>query len=155
MFVTVNNEKIRDNNYTHTFSRLNNKCGFGKRSQGNHFFTSHRLRVAFGTAAKNRGIDPVDIRRMLGQRGDELDDAYLKTTAERLKREYMRFVQDLSVEKLEVIEYGDKEVREMARKIEILEKAHYNYNEIFELYDDPEVTQAIIRAKARKIQENK
>lgn len=155
LFITYSYNKINPTSHTLMFERLNDACGFGYRKNGNRFFTSHRLRVAFGTAGKERGIDRIDIKRMMGQKGDLLDDAYLKTTAERLKNEYMKFVQDLSIEMIEVIEYGDKDVLKMAHKLEVLEKAYLKNKEIYELYDEPEVARAIIQARARKIMENK
>lgn len=131
LFVTRKNTQIADITYNTAFERLNNRCGFGKRKNGFHFFTSHRLRVAFGTAAKECGVDPVDIRRMLGQKGEDLDDAYLKTTAVRLKNEYMKFVHLLSIEKLEVIQYGDQDVLSLVNRIEELEKGKEEDKEFY------------------------
>ena len=119
LFVTNSNKLIEENTYIGAFEHLNKSCGFGKRKNGNNFFTSHRLRVAFGSSAKANGVDAVDIRRMLGQKGDYLDDAYLKTTAVRLKAEYMKFVRDLSIEQIEVIKYGDEEVRKIRTDLDM------------------------------------
>jgi len=132
LFVTHHNKFIAENTYTSTFGRINKSCGYGKRKNGYNFFTSHRLRVAFGTSAKTKGVDTIDIRRMMGQKGDYQDDAYLKTTAIRLKEHYIKFVKDLSISEIDVIQYSNEEVRKIRRDLDVYKSESAREKEIQE-----------------------
>jgi hypothetical protein len=161
-------KQMKERGFAGYFSRLNDTCNFGWLGR-QRFFRSHGLRKFFGSTLKNNGMDKLDADWLLGHKTDAVTEAYFMPDTHRLKKDYMDVLPHLSLEKIETVTIESPDVQELKKynvmlkesnseldgRVNKLEKAHYNYNEIFELFDDPEVTQAIIRAKARKIQENK
>ncbi len=119
LFVDNYNKQLSDDALRKLYARLNDRCGFGRRNNKFHFLTSHRLRVAFTTILYEAGIDKLTIDRLLGHRVGHIDDAYFKTTIERLKREYVTGIEQLSTEKVNLIRYDDGEVRKLIQKLDV------------------------------------
>ena len=111
-----NGKKITDSVLAIYFNRLNNAIGFGK--VGHYaFFHSHALRKFFGSTLNNKGIQRINYDFMMGHQVDKIADAYIKPNAETLKREYMKCLDNLSIESVEIRRIESEEVKNIVNEL--------------------------------------
>jgi integrase len=128
LFLAEEDKQLSGNTLAMYFHRLNEKAGFEK-LQHSVFFHSHSLRKFFGSKLHEKGIQRLNYDFLMGHKVDNLADAYIKPNVDSLKREYMRCMEDLSIESVKVrrIESGEikkiiNELTEKEKKIETLER---------------------------------
>lgn len=73
----------------HSFSRLNDKLGYGYNKKGTQrFFHSHSLRKYFINTLHDMGVDMLTVEFMVGHRIAQVQDAYYRVNPERMKEKY-------------------------------------------------------------------
>lgn len=139
LFLAEEDKQLSANTLAIYFHRLNEKAGFEK-LQHSVFFHSHALRKFFGSTLHQKGIQRLNYDFMMGHKVDNLADAYIKPNVDSLKREYMRCIEDLSIESVKVrrIESGeikkivneltekDKEIVDLKRRMAAMEELLVN-----------------------------
>lgn len=112
------------------FSRLNDKCGFGWKSN-RRFFHAHNLRKYFVTTCFNEGLDYITIDFMCGHKLDAIKEAYVKASPEKQKKKYIAFMDNLtffdkvtydtitSKEKQELLELREYKIKTEARIVKL------------------------------------
>ena len=115
------------------FKRLNEKAGFGH-LEHSVFFHSHALRKFFGSTLHKKGIQRLNYDFMMGHRVDQNAEAYIKPNVDSLKREYIRCLEDLSIENVEIRRIASEEVKhivnELNEKDEEIKKQRKELDEI-------------------------
>jgi integrase len=98
------------------FRRLNKDAGFPK-LEHSVFFHSHALRKFFGTTLYGKGVQRLNYDFMMGHRIDKLAEAYTKPNVELLKREYVRCLDDLSIESVKIRRIESEEVKNIVNEL--------------------------------------
>lgn len=138
LFTTQDNVKITSGSHQKLFMRLNDRVGFGHRTEKRRFFTSHMLRKLFTTSLYKAGVDKLAIDWMLGHKINPVTEAYFKTNEEDLKRNYMKVVHYLTLEKVKVRRMESNEVKDIVRDLDKKEE------EIRMLRQENEITRKIV-----------
>lgn len=133
------------------FQRLNEKAGFEK-LEHSVFFHSHALRKFFGTTLHKKGIQRLNYDFMMGHQIDKIAEAYIKPNIKALKREYMRCLEDLSIESVKVRRIESEEVKNIVNELNkkdkeiknIAENSKEKDNEIKELKKRMELMEEIL-----------
>ena len=94
-------KKIDEHSFAKNFMRINDDAGFGL-SGRQRFFKSHALRKYFASILHKNGLSPIDIDWFLGHEISGVNRSYIKSDPSKLKEEYLKVVQDLSIEKVKV-----------------------------------------------------
>lgn len=135
--------KITGSTLSAYFKRLNNKAGFPKLDHS-VFFHSHALRKFFGTTFQRKGIQKLNYDFMMGHQIDKITEAYIKPNPNSLKHEYMRCLEDLSIESVKVRRIESEEVINIVNKL----------NEKDKRLKEMEKKQAIMEEMIKKMMEN-
>lgn len=135
--------KMRPNTFSIYFQRLNEKAGFPE-LEYSVFFHSHALRKFFGSTLQRKGIQRLNYDFMMGHQVDKISDAYIKPTIKSLKREYMRCLEDLSIESIKVRRIESKEVKNIVNEL----------NEKDKRLKEMEKKQAVMEKMIKKMMEN-
>ena len=122
LFTTLYNTMISPGSHQRLFMRLNDKAGFGKRTEKRRFFTSHMLRKLFTTSLYHAGVDKLAIDWMLGHKINPVTEAYFKTNIKDLKRNYIKAVPHLTLEKVKVKRIESDDVKEIVRELDKKDK---------------------------------
>ena len=120
------------------FQRVSKKNNMGKTSSGRNRFHSHAMRKIFATTligAEINGvpIDSLFVEFLLGHKLPKSMEPYYKNRPKRLKKIYMQIVDDLSVEKVNVVTVSDEEILAMKKKMQEQEDL---LDEIFNKFDE-------------------
>ena len=133
--------KIRDNTFSTHFQRLNEKAEFPE-LEHTVFFHSHALRKFFGSTLQTNGMQKLNYDFMMGHQVDRVTDAYIKPNIKALKNEYMRHLEDLSIESVKVrrieseevktivneLTNKDKEIKDLKKRMALMEELLSNDN---------------------------
>jgi integrase len=98
------------------FRRINDKAGFEKLKHS-VFFHTHALRKFFGTTLHNKGIQRLNYDFMMGHKIDQLAEAYIKPNVDSLKLEYMRCLEDLSIESVKFRRIESEEIKNIVNEL--------------------------------------
>lgn len=98
------------------FRRLNDKAGFEKLKHS-VFFHTHALRKFFGTTLHNKGIQRLNYDFMMGHKIDQIAEAYIKPNVDSLKLEYMRCLEDLSIESVKFRRIESEEIKTIVNEL--------------------------------------
>jgi len=118
LFTTKDNAKITSGSHQKLFMRLNDRVGFGLRTKKRRLFTSHMLRKLFTTSLYKAGVDKLAIDWMLGHKINPVTEAYFKTNKEDLKKNYMKAMHHLTIEKVKVRRIESNEVKGIVRDLD-------------------------------------
>lgn len=114
------------------FERVNKRENFGK-VNGVNKFHSHALRKFFATALMgSMKMDSLIIQWLLGHKVDSTTAAYFKANPKQLKKAYMKVVDNVSINKVKVITYTDKDIQKLADEQNKIKK---NIKDLMKLYD--------------------
>lgn len=114
-------KKLARRSFLDYFQKLNDKCEFGY--VGSHrFFTAHKLRYYFATMAHKNHAREMDTDWMLGHSIQRILGVYTKPSIPDLKREYMRLLPYLSIEKVKVKDVHTPEFKELKNKLKEKDK---------------------------------
>lgn len=116
LFLAEEDKQLSANTLAIYFHRLNEKAGFEK-LQHSVFFHSHALRKFFGSTLHEKGIQRLNYDFMMGHTVDNLADAYIKPNVNSLKREYMRCMEDLSIESVKIRRIESEEVKNIVNEL--------------------------------------
>lgn len=104
------------------FNRINHNNGWGYK-ETRCFFHSHALRKFFATELMKAGLDFLKIQWMSGRHVDSTTEAYFKADPHNLKEEYLKVVDNLSVNKVKVNEITTEDKKELeALKLKLAKK---------------------------------
>ena len=118
LFTTKNNAHITKGNHQKIFMRLNDRVGFGRRTEKRRFFTSHMLRKLFTTSLYKAGVDKLAIDWMLGHKINPVTEAYFKTNEKDLKNNYIKVLHHLTLEKVKIRRMESEEVKDIVRDLD-------------------------------------
>lgn len=121
LFTTSRMEQIGPVTLTTTFRKINDRCGFGKLGKF-RFFRSHNLRKYFATTLYTAGVREKTIDWLLGHKIIVVNGRYIKSDIESVKQEYLKGLDALSLEKVDVRVVTSKELQEMEDKNKALNK---------------------------------
>jgi integrase len=138
LFVTKDNAQITTHMHQKMFMRLNDRVGFGKRTEKRRFFTSHMLRKLFTTLLYKSGVDKLAIDWMLGHKINPITEAYFKTNEKDLKKNYMKALNHLTLEKVKTRRIKSSEVKDIVRDLDKKEE------EIKQLREENAMTRKIV-----------
>jgi len=94
-------KKIPEHSFSKNFQRINDESGFGL-SGRQRYFKSHALRKYFASTLHKNGLSQINIDWLLGHEINGVNASYIKSDPANLKEEYLKVVQDLSIEKVKV-----------------------------------------------------
>ena len=124
LFMNYNDGKynlIKNNILGTEFRRINDKCGFG--SQGRlRFFRSHNLRKFFATTLQKNGLQQIITDWLLGHKLNPVTGAYFKPDILAVKKEYMKALPDLSLEKTEIKDIHSREYEDILDRLKSVEE---------------------------------
>ena len=118
LFTTKDNVKITSGTHQKLFMRLNDKMGFGHRTEKYRFFTSHMLRKLFTSSLYKAGVDKLAIDWMLGHKINPITEAYFKTNEKDLKMNYIKALPQLTLEKVKIRRIESDEVKGIVRDLD-------------------------------------
>lgn len=122
-------EPMNRDTFTKYFTRLNKQCGFGK--IGNYgYFTSHTLRAYFGTIMHNNEVAVYDYKKMMGKTIPEDMEPYVKPDEKHLKQQYLKAINDLSMDRIKIKTVTSKEYDSLIQQLQSKDK------EMEEMKDD-------------------
>lgn len=118
LFTTNRGKKLSQRTYDAIFSRLNDRCKFGKKRNGKaRKFTSHQLRRLFASNMLGEGIKKEQIDFMMGHVMDPTSAAYFKAKPEKLKAEYIKGLNSVTFAEITVVEFLDEETQKMREEL--------------------------------------
>lgn len=119
LFTNAEGGVIAKRTYVGIFERLNdrNKLGLRKNKKSRRF-TSHQLRRVFASNLLGAGVPKERIDFMLGHREDKISEAYFKTNPEELKKEYIKGLNSITLNKINIIDFESDEVKRMKEDFE-------------------------------------
>lgn len=148
-----NDEKlfpIKISNFSQIFNRINDSNNWGYK-ETRCFFHSHALRKFFATELMKSGLDFLKIQWMSGRHIDSTTAAYFKADPNNLKKEYMRVVNNLSVNKVKIHDVNTKEYLTMKKAVENTEKENDKlWNAINELQQNKAFDLTNLSAKQKE-----
>ncbi|MGB9937416.1 MAG: hypothetical protein ACPK7O_06820 [Methanobacterium sp.] len=103
------------------FERLNDNLEWGFVGK-QRFFRSHALRKYFTSTCYAKGMEYGKIKLMLAHKLSRLDGAYFKINVDDLKKDYMKVIEDLSIEKIKVKKVTTPEYDELLKDSKIKDK---------------------------------
>ena len=109
-------KKIPEHSFTKSFQRINDESGFGL-SGRQRYFKSHALRKYFASTLHKNGLSQIDIDWLLGHEINGVNASYIKSDPSNLKKEYLKVVKDLSIEKVITREITTKEYDNILEKL--------------------------------------
>lgn len=118
LFTTKHNDKITTSSHQKIFMRLNDRAGFGNRTERFRFFTSHMLRKLFTTSLYKAGVDKLAIDWMLGHKINPVTEAYFKTNEKDLKRNYIKALPHITLENVKIKRIESDEVKGIVRELD-------------------------------------
>jgi len=121
LFVTRNGKPLAQHYHAMIFQRLNDKAGFGRKENNVRLFTSHQLRKLFTTTLFAQGMDKLMVDWMLGHKINDVTEAYFKTKPERLRSEYIKHMDHLTLEQIKIRKVTSGEVKELVRELDAKE----------------------------------
>ena len=139
LFTTKDNAKITSGSHQKIFMRLNDRVGFGHRTEKRRFFTSHMLRKLFTTSLYKAGVDKLAIDWMLGHKINPVTEAYFKTNKEDLKKNYIKALHLLTLEKVKIQRIESDEVKDIVRDLDKKDE------EIKKLREENAMTRKIVK----------
>nr|WP_302577854.1 tyrosine-type recombinase/integrase [Methanobrevibacter arboriphilus] len=101
------------------FNRINHNNGWGYK-ETRCFFHSHALRKFFATELMKAGLDFLKIQWMSGRHVDSTTEAYFKADPSNLKQEYLKVVDNLSVNKVKINEITTEDKKELEKMKSLL-----------------------------------
>ena len=121
--------QIPDYTFTKYFQRINERCGFGNRGR-QIFFRSHALRKFFASTLYSKDLQQLTIDWMLGHKiPNKTTEAYFKSNPNSLKNQYMKLVEDLSIEKVKVRRVESEEVKKIVQELSDKDKKLEEFKE--------------------------
>jgi integrase len=129
------------------FTEINKRAGFGK--QGRQiFFHSHVMRKMFATMLHGEGVDKLMCDWMIGHKIDDITNRYFISNPKKLKREYLKIMEHVSVEKVKTVRVETDEFKELVSKMNELEKKDQETEEMVKIIvhnlDNPEFIKDVL-----------
>ncbi|MEN6593263.1 MAG: tyrosine-type recombinase/integrase [Methanobacterium sp.] len=132
LYVSNFNQQLEDSTLSLIYERLNDKAGYGKRVTNQfRFITSHQVREIFSSSLYRCKVDKTRIDYFLGHKINNQDSAYFRVNPEDLKKEYMKVLPAITLEKVKVKRFTSPEVKEIINE---LHKKDAEMNEIREAF---------------------
>ena len=100
---TANGNKIGEHTLSAIYRRINQRACLGIRNAKRNFLTSNIPGKMFRTALLECDVEYLAIELMLGNKIDEIKYAYYKNNPEILKEEYLKGLNKISLEEVEVV----------------------------------------------------
>ena len=150
-------KKIEEHSFAKNFMRINDDAGFGL-SGRQRFFKSHALRKYFASILHKNGLSQIDIDWFLGHEISGVNRSYIKSDPSNLKEEYLKVVEDLSMEKVKVQMVTTEGYDELLNGLKQKEKEiNHQQNEInnikYKLAELVDLAKIIDNPKIRKVLE--
>jgi integrase len=118
LFTNDKGGKLKDRTYEAIFQRLNDRNGLGyKKNDKSRRLTSHQMRRVFATQLLSVGIPKTSIDFMMAHSIGPVSSAYFKLNPEALKREYIKGLDAITIEKINVIDFESEEVQKMREQM--------------------------------------
>lgn len=143
LFVSHFNKIMSKQIHSATFKEINERAGFGKRSEKRYFFTSHMLRKLFTTTLYRAKVDELAINWMLGHKINPITESYFKADVKTLRGNYLKALNELALESFEVktittkeYDYVISDSKKKDEKITALEKKLEDMNNRNKLIDE-------------------
>lgn len=119
------------------FSRANDRYGWGWKKT-RRFFHAHAMRMFFATQLTKAGLDYLIIQWLSGRAVPATTATYFKPSPDKLKKEYMKVVDKVSVSKVDVYDVKSEEfmhieetnkalsskVEKLEQEMKLIQKAH-------------------------------
>ncbi len=109
LFVSHFNRNMGKETHSHSIRDLNDRLGWGMRSEKRYFFTSHMLRKLFTTTLYKAKVDELPINWMLGHKINPITESYFKADIQSLKQHYLKALNELSLDNIKVKTVTTKE----------------------------------------------
>jgi integrase len=109
----IKDKEISDGGLDKYFHMLNNKCGFGKPNLQSKFRSHAVGRKWFATTLNDVGIPQITIDFFLGHSLGAVTGAYIKPNVETLKDQYLKCIESLSIQDVEVKTIESLEYKEL------------------------------------------
>ena len=125
---------------TSFLSRLNTKCRFPT-PKNKALIHPHNIRRYHATTIQNKTLAD----RLQGRKGDSITEAYFKADPQYLKREYMKHIEDLTLQPSRVVTIESDEVKALKKqhqaeinklKNEFQDRTEYLEHIVHELYEE-------------------
>ena len=116
--------ELKPDSLTIFFERLSLKAGYSK-----GFLHPHSLRKYHADILQNRTLTD----RLQGRKPDALSETYFKANPEHLKKEYMKHIEDLTLNPTKIVTIESKEVKELKN---LLNKEHELNQKLQNDFDD-------------------
>lgn len=94
------------------FQRINEKYKWGWKKT-RRFFHAHSLRMFFATQLTKAGLDYLIIQWLSGRAVPATTATYFKPSPEKLKKEYMKVVDKVSISKVDVYDVKSEEFAQL------------------------------------------
>jgi len=114
---------ISDGGFDKYFHMLNDKCGFGKPNLQSKFRSHAVGRKWFATTLNDVGIPQITIDFFLGHSLGAVTGAYIKPNVETLKDHYLKCIEALSIQDVEVKTIESLEYKELKEQYQSDSKA--------------------------------
>ena len=140
------------------FKKINDRLSFGQLPNSYHFFRAHKLRSFFASILNKNSVPYAVYKKMMGQTMSGVDTAYIKISKETCKQEYMRCINDLTTEKVEIKKVTSDEIKSIVeenKKLrEDVDEIIKNENELNPVIEgfmkDPKIQRAVKNYMARQ-----
>lgn len=132
LFANNDGKKFPKRTYDDIFERLNDKNKLGFKSNGKaRRLTSHQLRRCFSSNLLGAGVDKNKIDFMMGHRASQIAEAYFKIKPEELKKEYIKGLDSITVNRVNIVDFESEKVQEMKEEMnELKNKVEMQNKEI-------------------------
>jgi len=114
------NKPLKANDFSSIYANKNRKFSFRKTEDNRNVMRVHSLRKFFATTLESNEMPYLTTKRLLGHRVDSVDSAYFKTDIGSLKKDYMKVVKNLTIDKVKIVEINPYD--EITEKVEDLSK---------------------------------
>ena len=123
--------KITISGVLSSFSRLNDKIGWGKVGDF-RFFRSHAMRIAGNTAIEDEKIGDL----FSGRKRNRIHEGYFKKNPKKIKEIYMQHIPQLSIWETNTITVKSKEFRQFEEKHREILEENKELKSIFEMNEE-------------------
>lgn len=123
LFTNDKGVQLKNRTYESIFQRLNDRNNLGFKKNGkSRRLTSHQMRRVFATNLLGAGISQTSIDFMMAHSIGPIAEAYFKLDPEVLKREYIRGLDAITIERINVIDFDSAEVQKMKNEMVEMKK---------------------------------
>ena len=135
LFVNQYNKPLNQFSSTQIYARINKKADLGKRTKNRNFLTSHMLRKLFTTTLYEEGLDKMAVDWMLGHKINQTSAAYFKAKPERLKQEYLKVENKLTLSEVEIRDIAPSQIKDIVRELDQRKAENEKMKQVIEEMD--------------------